>query len=199
MFARYLSIFPAGIAITASLLWAMQFLIANSEVMTGDSRVRLPTFLTRTIVDSAVKRIEPKIELPAKPQTPPFLKPAVDPRSEITGIAVPAKAPSAPDPFSGRLTLTRADNALISIVEVRPEYPLAATGRGLEGYVVVTFDVTASGTVDNVVVLESSSNVFNQAAVKAAYRSRYKAPTVDGVPQPVRGLRKLYRFQLTNE
>ena len=93
-------------------------------------------------------------------------------------------------------SLLQADNALINIINAEPDYPIAATARGLEGFVIVSFDVTELGTVENVSVVDSSHKVFEKPAIGAAYRSRYKPRTVDGVPQATRGLRKRFRFEM---
>ena len=66
----------------------------------------------------------------------------------------------------------------------------------LEGWVVVEFDVSGSGTVENVRVIESSHRVFERAAVRAAERFRYRPRVVDGVPQPTRGVRNRFRFEM---
>jgi len=62
-----------------------------------------------------------------------------------------------------------------------PQYPYKAARRGIEGWVRVSFRVTETGTVEDVQVLESEpAGVFDQAAVKAVYRWRFKPRTVKG-------------------
>ncbi|MGI9238023.1 MAG: energy transducer TonB, partial [Woeseiaceae bacterium] len=80
--------------------------------------------------------------------------------------------------------------------KVSPTYPSIAIARGLEGSVLVQYDVTTEGQVANVVVLESTHSLFNKAAIAAAYRFKYKPRTVDGVPYETEGLKNLFRFEM---
>jgi protein TonB len=88
------------------------------------------------------------------------------------------------------------DGPLMVMVRVQPDYPLVAEQRGLEGCVVVRFDVTASGTVSNVAVVESSNAIFERAAIAAARNFRFKARVVDGVPLTSTGVQYQFRFEL---
>ena len=58
------------------------------------------------------------------------------------------------------------------------------------------FDVNPDGTVTNVTVVESSSKIFERAAIKAAQKFRFKARVVDGVPQPSYGLQNRFVFKM---
>lgn len=58
-------------------------------------------------------------------------------------------------------------------------YPAAAKAEGVEGRVVVRYDVTATGTVANAVVVESEpAGVFDAAALDAVRSWRFR-PMVD--------------------
>ena len=83
-----------------------------------------------------------------------------------------------------------------STVRVQPVYPVRAQTQGLEGHVLVQFDVMADGTVTNITVIESSHKVFERSAIEAAGRFRFKARVVDGVPQASYGLRNLFTFEM---
>jgi TonB family protein len=67
------------------------------------------------------------------------------------------------------------------IVKVDPVYPARALSRGMEGYVDLAFTVTATGTVKDPIVVESSNTVFDRAAMRAVLQYRYKPRVVDGV------------------
>ena len=56
----------------------------------------------------------------------------------------------------------------------------------------------SAGSVTAVRVVESSDRVFERAALDAAKRFRYKPRVVDGVPQPVSGVRYLFRFEMSD-
>ena len=76
-------------------------------------------------------------------------------------------------------------------------YPAQARSDGIEGYVVVRYDVDETGRVTNLSVAESEPpGVFDEAALKAVAAWRYNAPISDGQPRPVRGVRSRVDFQL---
>lgn len=76
-------------------------------------------------------------------------------------------------------------------------YPPAAKAEGVEGYVVVGYDVTREGRVTNTRVVRSSPpGVFDEAALEAVSRWRFNAPTEGGEPQRVEGLESRLDFSL---
>jgi protein TonB len=89
-----------------------------------------------------------------------------------------------------------ADGDMLPIVKVSPIYPPRAAARGLEGYVVIEYTVSRSGTVRDIVVIESSSSLFEQSALEAATRFKYKPRIVGGEAVAVAGVRTIIRFKL---
>ena len=76
---------------------------------------------------------------------------------------------------------------LTALAKFPPQYPLWALQRGLEGWVDLTFIVTEQGTVMDPVVMDSyPKGAFDDAAVAAVTRWRFKPVMEDGEPQPVR-------------
>ena len=76
-------------------------------------------------------------------------------------------------------------------------YPAAAKAKGVEGRVVVQYDVTAAGTVANAAVVESEPpGVFDEAALDAVRTWRFR-PMVDRgevVPAPARISELVFRL-----
>jgi len=67
-----------------------------------------------------------------------------------------------------------------------PEYPRGAERRGIEGYAVVEYTVSADGTVENPTVVEASpEGVFDRAVLRAIEGWSYApaAAATDGVQQ----------------
>ncbi len=89
------------------------------------------------------------------------------------------------------------DRDVMPVVQVAPEYPARAQGRGVEGWVQIQFAVTTTGTVrDPVVVGAEPHGVFEDAALNAIARWRYN-PRIDGGVAVERvGLQTVIRFQL---
>ena len=73
---------------------------------------------------------------------------------------------------------------------------MRALQRRVEGYVIVEFVVTTSGSVTDVTVVESSAPVFEQAAIEAAQKFKYKPRVVDGVAIEVSGVQNRITFKL---
>ena len=86
-------------------------------------------------------------------------------------------------PYLGPLAAAaQADSSFIPLSRQPPQYPYKAARRGIEGWVRVAFDVTTTGSVDNVEVIESDPpGEFDKAAINAVYRWRFKPRIVNGV------------------
>jgi protein TonB len=79
-------------------------------------------------------------------------------------------------------------------VRVLPEYP--PNGRG-NGSVLVRFDISAIGTVLNARVIESMPRgMFDQAALRAIARWRYRPAVTEGQAVERRGVQVRLRFEL---
>ena len=89
------------------------------------------------------------------------------------------------------------DQPLRFVAGADAEYPTAARADGVEGYVVVEYNVDEGGRVRSARVVESEpEGVFDQAALDAVTEWRFEAPVVDGQRQTVTGLRSRVAFQL---
>jgi protein TonB len=196
MITRFVSAGAAGLAITAFLIFVMNYLIEVSEAVESTPRDRMMLTFVSDIEDTKVRIEELPPEMPSPPVNPPPLVPPSAPSPEFIGVGVPVSQPAPPLNTQSPTILGTANSPLINIIAVQPNYPVSASQRGLEGHVIVVFDVTEMGTVSNVVVVESSSSIFNKAAIDAAYRFRYKARMVDGEPKASSGLQKLFRFKM---
>jgi len=91
------------------------------------------------------------------------------------------------------------DHDAIPLVRVNPTYPPREQARGIEGWVIVQFNVTAAGTVREAIVVDSEpKSVFDAAALEAIDRWRYN-PRVDrGIAVERVGLQTMIRFTLEN-
>ena len=195
MIIRYLSSAGIGIMVTTALLWSMNTLIDMGEtVETPVVKHYFPDWI-RVVEDTQIESvIEPPDRVP-EPAAVPEQRP-LDPGGERISVGI-RTLPVTPAGPTFRTGLPgNIDSGLINIINAQPDYPMAAAQKGLEGYVIVQFDVTELGTVENARVVESSSSIFNKAAIKAAYRSKYKPKTVDCVSYGTKGLRKLFRFEM---
>src|SRR5690606_4447136 len=76
--------------------------------------------------------------------------------------------PSVPLAFDNGLAHDQGGHDYSALFKVAPEYPVTAARRGIEGHVILEFTVTRTGTVSDVIVVESSHALFNRAALEAA-------------------------------
>ncbi len=77
---------------------------------------------------------------------------------------------------------------------------MRALSRGIEGYVIVEYTVTETGTVEDVTVVASEpEGVFDESAVAAAAQFEYRPRIVDGQPVRVPGVRNRFQFTMTQE
>jgi len=80
-----------------------------------------------------------------------------------------------------------------------PPYPKAALRRGIEGWVVVGFNITADGTTDEIEIRESSiDDYFDDAAIEATRTKTYKPATRSGKPVIQGNQTVKFTFQITN-
>jgi periplasmic protein TonB len=196
MITRALSSATAGLAVTTGLLFVMQILIATGEEIVVESRPGhfLNWVSPKDPPDTPVKESLPK--KPDQPRLPPNTNFVDATETNGIGVGFPTALPVL---RTGTPTLSgigTSDGPLINIIKVQPHYPFAAMAKGLDGTVIVQFDVAATGTVENVVVVESSNKVFNKAAIEAAYRFKYKPRVVDGIRFGAKGLQQLFRFEM---
>jgi protein TonB len=196
MMTRYLASVPVGLLVTTGLLYLMQFLIEISEAARTDAPRRPEIQFVDPPEDTPTLQEEFKPKRPDPPPEPPLMKAPEDTGTGKPSIGVRPRMSPPAGPLHQRPELGFSNNALINIIAVQPSYPVAAARQALDGFVVVQFDVTEMGTVDNVAVIESSNRIFEKSAVAAAYRFRYKARMVDGTALRTEGIRQLFRFEM---
>jgi biopolymer transport protein ExbB len=189
--------------VTGALLFLMQTLIETGrEALTDASPVNLAEFVR-------VKReeqIETREEKPQKimPETKPELLNQIPETEMETGtITIGTSASDLHNLQVGGFGIGAklgdygvSDAEYMPIVRVVPLYPRQAAILGIEGYVIVSFTVTTTGTVRDVVVVESTNAIFNRAAMQAASKFKYKPRIIDGVAVEVHDVQTKLTFLL---
>jgi len=105
-----------------------------------------------------------------------------------------------------------SDGEYIPISKVPPQYPRRALSRGIAGWVIVEFTVTEQGTIRDPLVVsncgyipnirlpsecvDSPNAVFDNAALKAAMKFKYKPKVIDGKPVETTGVQNRVIFEL---
>lgn len=101
--------------------------------------------------------------------------------ASAAGVTDPIEAPSPADAAavtSPELVEVPLDLAPVS--RQPPEYPPAALQQKLEGRVVLRYDVSTTGVVENVRAIESTNPLFEPAAIHAVSQWRYLPRIVAG-------------------
>jgi protein TonB len=196
MIARYASSIATATVVTLGLFYVMHTLIALQPGAASEARVHALLRFIRIKPDETIIEIDPlDLEIPPPPNVPPRGEP--DPWEE-PGIRVATEQPSTPRQGFAPIGFQLSDAPLIIVMRVEPNYPPSLAQKGIEGYVVVRFDVMQDGGAENVSVVESSHRGFERNALSAAQRFRFKAHVVDGAPQVTTGVRYRFRFEMSD-
>lgn len=186
--------------VTLLLFLLMQGLIMGVDNKPQESRQRVADFVMPkhevTLLQQQQKPKKP--ELAAEP--PPSLD------VKIFDVATPLHEQVRIQPIKsyldvdlGGIGLGMSDGEYLPLVRPPPVYPRYALSRGLEGYVILEFTVTRTGTVIEPRVIEGNpQGVFEKAAMRAVKGYKYKPKMVDGEPVNVTGVRQKFTFKLEN-
>ena len=198
MVLRYSLAFAFGAALSVALFWVMWSLI-SVPVDQFEMRQATRVEFTRMRQDTEVQK---KQQEKAKPDEPPpvpevpqmdFAKGSVENTvTRITPVVDPNSAMRKLQIGAG------SDRDIIPLVRINPDYPPRALSRGLQGWVIVQFTITAQGTVKDPKVVDSSNSIFNDAALKAIARWRYNPKVEEGVAVERVGVQTKLVFQLEN-
>lgn len=86
------------------------------------------------------------------------------------------------------------------VVRMEPKYPMEAARNGLEGWVELSFSIDTTGQVTDVKVIQSEPRrVFDQAAMQALKRWKYRPKVIDGQAIVQSGLAVRLDFNLDNQ
>lgn len=199
MIGRYAFSILIGSVVTLSLLFIMQLLIVTGKQALTDPRERHKLEFVRIKRNENVNTQDLTPEKPPKPpetppETPPQDRDNIDPNAPTIDVGRPEV--NANTDIGGPGAMNIAEGDYLPIVRVAPVYPSRALSRGLEGFVDMSFTVTATGSVRDPIVLQSTSSLFERAATQAVLKFKYKPRVVDGVPVEVSGVKTRITFEL---
>jgi protein TonB len=190
---RYIISIVVGSIITISLLFIMQLLIVTGKQALTDPRERHKLEFVRVKRNENLN-VEDIVPEKTPPETPPQDLDNINPDAPKISIAAPEVQTAGDIGGPGGMNIAEGD--YLPIVRVAPVYPARALSRGLEGFVDLEFVVTTAGTVRDPIVLQSTSKLFERAAIRAVLKFKYKPRVVDGVPVEVPGVKTRITFML---
>jgi len=191
---------PLGAAVvTVGLLFLMeQLILTGEEALTRSGRSYLVDFV-RIEREETLARKERKPERIPTPEEAP-ITPPMPSEAQLGEGAIAIRAPSSPG-IEVRVSgvgsgFGVSDSELMPIYKIAPVYPRTAAQRGLEGWVMVRFTVTAIGSVRDVEVVESSHRVFERSAMAAAAKFKFRPRLIHGEPVEVTNVYNKIIFEL---
>ncbi len=182
----------AGTGVAIFMLWMMQLLVTSPSQ-------GLPTAESVRLIDFVRLKRDEHVELKERTPPPPPEKTTPPPRPQLDLHSAPQPVMPRLDmamnldiplsfgdgPYLGPVAATQLDSGFVPLSRQPPEYPYKAARRGIEGWVRVAFVVNETGHVENVEVIESDPpGVFDNAAIRAVSRWRFKPRVIDGHAVP---------------
>jgi len=185
-----------AIPVAGGLFFIMQYLIASADPKIDDKKMtRLADIhMPEREIETQIEQKPDKVDDPAEP--PPDLStPDMDMDMDVEIVNTAPQA--AVDVNIGTGAGLTNDGEYLPIVKVAPIYPRRAQTRGISGYCIVEYTVTASGAIRDPVAVDCQpSGVFEKASLKASTKFKYKPRVVDGVAIEVPGVQNKFTYEL---
>jgi biopolymer transport protein ExbB len=188
-----------GLAVTLGLLFLMQTLIDTGEAAIQNTVAAKFVDFIRVRRD---ERIEMRTQKPKKIM-PEEMPETLDPRDTNEQVGAVVIGYSMAGPASDKMNLAgligdfgSPDGEFVPLVRVLPLYPRRAQQQGIEGWVMVEFTITETGTVADIRVVESSLPIFEASAVRAVNKFKYRPRIVNGLPVAVTGVLHKVTFEI---
>ena len=188
-FNKYLAGAGLAVFITVALFFLMVALISlgDTGIKTDNARKLADVIMPDRDIDTLYDDFEKPEEPDQQPED--IAQPELDlAPKEGVDVAIPKPKTN----FAAGGGFFR-DGEYIPLFKVTPIYPRRAQERGIQGYSIVAFTITETGTVEDVVPLEGfcgdptdpateyrKCSIFNSAASRAALKLKYKPKIVDG-------------------
>ncbi len=198
MILRYFIGLAFGTAFMQLLFWVMWSLV-SVPVDVAEMRQATRVEFTRMRQDTEAQKKQQEKPQPDKPPPVPevpqidFAKGSVE--NNVAQLTPTVDANSA---MSKMKMTAGSDRDIVPLVRINPDYPPRALSRGIQGWVIVQFTISATGTVKDQIVVDSSNKIFDDAALKAIGRWRYNPKVEEGVAVERKGVQTKLVFQLEN-
>jgi protein TonB len=201
-----------GAVVTFALFYLMQYLIIGNHLALDEDSGGTIVDIVRVKKDNEVQTKKRKAKKPPPPDEPPPDVPQVtmsvaidDAAFSMSGIDASAGIDIAGGGFG------ISDGEYLPIVKVQPQYPRRALSRGMTGWAIVEFTVSAQGTVKDATIvancgwtknksqgqcIDSPNTVFDKSAMRAASKFKYKPKVIDGEPVETAGVQNKIIFEL---
>ena len=187
-----------AIPVAGGLFFIMQYLISNADLKLDDTKQRkvADIHMPERVIET--NTAEPKPDKPDEPDEPPpdLDTPQMDMDMNLEVVNM-APASTVDVSIAGAGGLSASDGEYLPIVKVAPIYPRRAQTRGIEGYCIIEYVVTKSGSIRDPQAIDCQpSGIFERASLKASLKFKYKPRVVDGEPIEVAGVQNKFTYEL---
>jgi periplasmic protein TonB len=197
---RFLISLVLASCVVLGLFVAMERLVKGVQWKPEKGLNAVPIEFVRLKREEATQTRERRVpNKPPEPEAPPPPRVKLDQALAPPGSTIDVSMPKVDTTFRSSGTGAGAffdpqTTAVIPLARVQPQYPQQALIDGIEGWVEVEFTITEFGTVEDPRVLASSPRgVFENSALRAIVRWKFKPKVENGVP--VRFPRARYRLE----
>lgn len=199
---RWLVSMALALTITLVLFYLMQALIASGSAL--EQRVNVTKIVDATMpeitmeVVRQVERPEPIEQLDTPPPEVPDRQLDMDSGPSLQIERASINLDAGLDIGAAGISIT--DGEMLPLVNVTPQYPTRAASRGIQGWCQVSFTVTETGGVRDVVVVDAEPRgVFDSSSIRAAEKFKFQPKVVDGEGVAVPNVQYVFRYQLEGE
>ena len=197
--SKITSIVLSGAMISFALFILMEFLVrAPDETVEPLVYTPIgPIVMTKPDPQVITKpdRLPPPPSLKVPPAPP---KNSAEPINDLGTPKLTVETPVITTDLGDTLVFNGQGNAQATpIVRIDPKYPAIAARDGIEGWVKLSFDISPTGEVVNIKVLDSEPRrIFDRSAIKALAGWKYKPQFLDGQAKMQPGLSVKLDFSL---
>lgn len=186
-----------AIPVAGGLFFIMQYLISSADLKLDESKARKVADIHMPERDIDTNLAEAKPDKPDDPEEPP---PDLDtPQLEMDmNMDVVNMAPATNFELAISTSgISGSDGEYLPIVKVAPIYPRRAQTRGIEGYCIIEYVVTKTGSIRDPIAVDCQpSGIFERASLKASLKFKYKPRVVDGEAIAVAGVQNKFTYEL---
>lgn len=203
--SKYLFVVATATTATFLCLLVMQLLISSElERPPVTEQAKVAAQLELAEPDRDIEELTRQLPDKALPSEPPPEPEGIPIRIQEFDALTKSERPTLPSlgdtlaESQPRFELSPPARDLVPLYMVQPVYPFSAVMKEVEGYVIVNFGVRSNGTVSNPVVVESEpGELFDDAALSAIDKFRFRPRTLHGDPLAVENLQMRFVFELS--
>ncbi len=188
-----------AVVITVLLFTAIEYLIGQRRVrLTEGANIEIANFIRAQEQSREVRsRRDPKApEKPQQEMQQDLNKLQAASSGGMTSLDVDIPDIDLDLDLGGSIAIARE---LTPLVRIPADYPISALSKEIEGWVLIRFTVTETGSVADPEILRSEPpGVFDRSAKRAVLKWKYQPQIVDGKPAAVVTYTRL-RFEMEKD